>query len=367
MQAVHDLSLYQPDIFIPSFVDLLPSVLSSLLAATLPLRVQACHALGGFVHGLLSIPRSSIHTRVSETVASFLLAPSTPKKSGSESEITRTLRTLLGAQEATHPANGPVWALVVVGCFAILLGPRAYADQQIFRIFFAQCGQIMRHRRSTIRAMGCLLWRCLAWVYVQSPLPPDPTGPDEDEEEEVETLCHPDDGWPAQCRAEWWSLVQSVLEMRTGVSTIACLLSAPSQDGSGEFVHSILHLLGNMVRKGGMLCGEAVHVVQKLVSAEPPAVQWEVSDPTAILPAAFLDAYPGPLSADFQNISFAVKPILDGCVTVDCVRPLTTGELAHDAVFKGLVALWREGLRAVIIEGDMDPPVCFVLSSTGVH
>ena len=292
-------------------------------------------------------------------VAEFLLAPSTPKKSGSESNITRTLRTLLGIQKPTHPANGPVWALVVVGCFAVLLGPRAYTDQQIYRIFHAQCNQIMHNQKSTIRAMGCLLWRCLAWVYVQPPLPPDPTETDEDEEE-VESLCHPDDGWSAKCRAEWWSLVQAVLEMRTGVSTIVCLLSAPHGD-PGESVHSILHILGNMVRKGGMVCGEAVQVVQRLVSTELPAAQWEDNNPTATLPTAFLDAYPGPLTVDFQNLPAVVKPILDVCTTVDSVRPLTSSELAHDAVFKGLVALWRDGLRAVIIEGDMDPPVCIFL------
>ena len=358
LQAVHDLCLYQPDIFVPAFVDLLPSVLCSLLAVTLPLRIQACHALGGFVNGLLSLPRSPVHTRVSETVAAFLLTPSTPKKSGSESEITRTLRTLLGIQEPAHPAQGPVWALVVIGCFAVLLGPRAYTDPQIHRIFHAQCNQIMRNKRSTIRAMGCLLWRCFAWVYVQPPLLPDPTETDEDEEEEVETLCHPDDGWAEKCRAEWWSLVQAVLEMRTGVSTIFCLLSVPS-DASGELVRSVLHILGNMVRKGGMVCGEAVQVVQRLVSTDLPAAQWEDNDPTASLPTAFLDGYPGPLSADFKNLTVAVKPILDDCTTVESVRPLTSGELAHDAVFKGLVALWRDGLRAVIIETDMEPPVCF--------
>jgi len=313
--------------------------------------------MGGFVNGLLSLPRSSMHTRISEMVAAFLLAPSTPKKSGSESDITRTLRTVLGIQEPAHPAQGPVWALVVIGCFAVLLGPRAYTDPHIYRIFRAHCEHIMRNKRSTIRAMGCLLWRCLAWVYVQPPLLPDPTETDEDEEEEVETLCHPDDGWAERCRAEWWSLVQTVLEMRTGVSTIFCLLSVPS-DGSGELVRSVLHILGNMVRKGGMVCGEAVQVVQRLVSTDLPATQWEDNDPTATLPTAFLDAYPGPLSADFQSLSAAVKPILDDCTTVDSVRPLTSAELAHDAVFKGLVALWRDGLRAVIIETDMDPPVC---------
>ena len=337
-------------------MDLLPSVLRSLLAVTLPLRIQACHALGGFVNGLLTLPRSVLHTRVSETVAAFLLTPTTPKKSGSESDITRTLRTLLGIQEPLHPAHGPVWALAVVGCFVVLLGPRAYADQQIYRIFHAQCNQVMRHKKSAIRAMGCLLWRCFAWVYVQPPLIPDPTETDEDEEEEVETLCNLDDGWSGKCRAEWWSLVRAVLDMRTGVSTIICLLSSTHYD-SGELVHSVLQVLGSMVRRGGDVCGEAVQIVQRLVSTELPAAQWEDNDPRATLPAAFLDGYPGPLSADFQNLSAAVKPILDDCVGLDSVRPLTSGELAHDAVFKGLVALWRDGLRAVIIGTNMDPPV----------
>ena len=203
--------------------------------------------------------------------------------------------------------------------------------------------------------MGCLLWRCFAWVYIQPPLIPDPTEMDEDEEEEVETLCHPDDGWSVKCRAEWWLLVRAVLDMKTGVSTIVCLLSSTHHD-SGELVHSVLQILGSMVRKGGEVCGEAVQIVQKLVSTELPAAQWEDSDPAATLPTAFLDAYPGPLNADFQNLSVAVKPILDSCVGLDSVRPLTSGELAHDTVFKGLVSLWRDGLRAVIIGSDMDPP-----------
>jgi hypothetical protein len=53
-----------------------------------------------------------------------------------------------------------------------------------------------------------------------------------------------------------------------------------------------------------------------------------------------------------------MKPIPDDCVDLDIVRPLTSGELAHDTVFKGLVALWRDGLEVLIIGIDMDPPVC---------
>lgn len=63
-QAVHDLSLHQPTTFIPAFVELLPSILANLLAPTLALRTQACHALGGFVLGSVSLPPSSVHVRI---------------------------------------------------------------------------------------------------------------------------------------------------------------------------------------------------------------------------------------------------------------------------------------------------------------
>ena len=72
MKAIHDLCIHEPTLFVPAFVPLIPSILSKLLANTLTLRTQACHALGGFVLGLTSIPLSTIHTQVSRAVAAYI-------------------------------------------------------------------------------------------------------------------------------------------------------------------------------------------------------------------------------------------------------------------------------------------------------
>ncbi|KAJ3001418.1 hypothetical protein NUW54_g6434 [Trametes sanguinea] len=72
LKAIHDLSLYQPSIFVPAFAPLVPAVLSNLLAPSLALRNQACHALGGLALAAASLPPSEAHTRISIAVASRL-------------------------------------------------------------------------------------------------------------------------------------------------------------------------------------------------------------------------------------------------------------------------------------------------------
>ncbi|KAG1768267.1 hypothetical protein EV702DRAFT_1203355 [Suillus placidus] len=94
LKAIYDLAVYQPSTFVPAFTELLPSILANLLAPTLLLRTQACHALG---------------------VAAFLTttqrSPSphkTPTKPSLDPIIVRTLRTTLNALEPQHAAQGPV-------------------------------------------------------------------------------------------------------------------------------------------------------------------------------------------------------------------------------------------------------------------
>ena len=52
VQAIHDLSMHSPSVFVPAFAELLPSILTSLThAPTLALRAMAAHALGGLALG----------------------------------------------------------------------------------------------------------------------------------------------------------------------------------------------------------------------------------------------------------------------------------------------------------------------------
>ena len=184
VQAVHDLSLHQPEIFVPAFTDLLPSVFACVIGSTLTLRVQACHALGGFAYAATTIPRDQIHTRISTAAADFFTdgltsvpSASPEKKSPSKSAskdplLIRALRTTLVATDPQHPAQGPVWALCVLANLIILIGPALYTSPRLERTIRAMLAVAMRTKRGSVRALLCLVSRCLTWVYFQPPLPP---------------------------------------------------------------------------------------------------------------------------------------------------------------------------------------------------
>ncbi|KAI6039360.1 hypothetical protein EDC04DRAFT_2603224 [Pisolithus marmoratus] len=113
----HDLSLYQPSTFAPALIELLPSILSNLLAPILILRTQACHALGGcYILDNIDFLPSMYNTLRSKPL------------------IIRTLRSTLSAADPTHVAHGPMWVLSVLASFIVLLGPKVCADVKLTRV-----------------------------------------------------------------------------------------------------------------------------------------------------------------------------------------------------------------------------------------
>lgn len=311
--------------------------------------------------GLTSLPRSYLHTRISNAVALYLLMPpNTPSKTTTqESTIVRTLRTLLNNQEPAHPAQGPVWALSVIACLLVLLGPTAYIDSQLSRTFTAHCSLAMRHKKSSVRGLGCLLWRCITWVYFQPPL----LTSDPDDEDEDVTPCSSQalDSPSDNRRASWWKLVSGVIDMGAGISTIIGLLAESQASSCSEGLVPLVKILVLMVKKGGPTCVDALQIVKKLIpdissedsqEAEVEEIGW-----AELIPKGLFTSFPGLLSIEFKSLSSVVKPIFEDCPGLDDIRCLTREELVEDGVFKGLVRVWRESLRAMEIEGRSNPPV----------
>lgn len=349
----------------PTFTDLLPSILANLLAPTLPLRVQACHALGGFVTGLTSLPRSYLHTRISNAVSLYLLMPpNTPTKTGTqESTIVRTLRTLLNNQEPAHAAQGPVWALGVIACLLVLLGPAAYTDSQLSRMFTAHCSLAMRHKKSSIRALGCLTWRCITWTYFQPPLLT--SDPDDEEDEETPVSTPVPDSPSENRRASWWKLVSGVIDMGAGISTIIGLLAESRATSCSEGLVPLVKILLSMVKKGGPSCVDALQIVKKLIpdvsSDDLDELEVEEAGWADLIPKGLFTSFTGLMTVEFKNLSSVVKPIFEECPAVEDIRCLTRDELVEDGVFKGLLRVWRESLRAMEIEGRSNPPVGVII------
>ncbi|KAG2155943.1 uncharacterized protein EDB93DRAFT_1128917 [Suillus bovinus] len=349
LKAIHDLSMYQPSTFVPAFTELLPSILANLLAPTLLLRTQACHALGGFVLACVSIPQSSLHVRISKAVATFLTttqrSPSprkTPTKPSSDPIIVRTLRTTLNALEPQHAAQGPVWALSVIASFIVLLGPAVYLDVRLTRIISALLQLAVRNKKSSVRGLACVTWRCVAWSYFRPP--PSSASNDKDDVQEVNEDVE-------LLRENYWKLLKSITDMGAGVSTVAALLGDDS--GDEDRLRKTLTLVKAMIKKGGQTCGDGMEIARILVSFENVGENWAMNK---LLPHSLFSSNPGLLTAEYKTLASAVRPILEECPQMSDVRSLTRDELSCSWVFDDLIEIWRSGLGCLELPEDSGTP-----------
>ncbi|KII86652.1 hypothetical protein PLICRDRAFT_699960 [Plicaturopsis crispa FD-325 SS-3] len=336
LKAIHDLSMSQPQVFVEPFTQLLPSVLANLLAPALPIRAQAAHALGGFVLGMTSSPPCLLRTRISNIVATFI---TTANKSSTSPDplIVRTLRTVINAHEPQHSAQGPVWALSVLASFIVLLGPALCTEVRLTRTISALLSLGMRHKKSAVRALGCLVWRTAVWVYLQPPLLP------EDSEDEAETRRPSEDARPGLAREAWWKLVRSVVDMGTGVSTVVALLGETT--ASDENLRRMLDLVVSMIKRGGTACEEAMAMVRAFLSSNSnEALDWSESK---LLPESLFSSSPGLLTVEYKSLVAVVRPIFNDSPSLEDVRPLTREELAKGWIFDSLLDIWREGIACV--------------------
>ncbi|KAG2037799.1 hypothetical protein BDR03DRAFT_896321 [Suillus americanus] len=350
LKAIHDLSMYQPSTFVPAFTELLPSILTNLLAPTLLLRTQACHALGGFALACVSIPQSSLHVRISKAVAAFLTTTQrsssprkTPTKPSLDPIIVRTLRTTLNALEPQHAAQGPVWALSVIASFIVLLGPAVYLDVRLTRIISALLQLAVRNKKSSVRGLACVTWRCVAWSYFR---PPPSTGSnDKDDVQDV------NDKDVELLRENYWKLLKSITDMGAGVSTVAALLGDDSEDE--DRLRKTLTLVKAMIKKGGQTCGDGMEIARILVSFENTGENWTMNK---LLPHSLFSSNPGLLTAEYKTLASAVRPILEECPQMSDIRSLTRDELSCSWVFDDLIHIWRSGLGCLELPEDSGTP-----------
>jgi hypothetical protein len=373
VQAIHNLSIHEPSIFVPAFTELLPSLLDNLLAPRLALRAQACHALGGLALGASQIPLSHTHTRLSEIVNAVLtdtsssspVSPPRTPSGKSDSMLVKTLRTTLATHDPSCAAQGPVWALCTLGALIVLLGPALVTSTKLTNVVKAFLALSVRHRKSSVRALACVIWRPLAWAYFRPPLLRKcDEGEDEVEEQdwEDERMTKRAAWTPAEDRRrdDFWKVVTTMVDMGAGVGTVGALLAHKSDDVRS--VSRAITLLEAMVKRGGNMCHDAVQTLCRLVSAPAPAARADEEgdsdwDWTKLLPSGLFSADPGLLTVDFGSLSEEVRQVLKQTATVADVRALSAAELWMTGVMDGLIKVWRIALTQVCLSWDAELPV----------
>lgn len=306
--------------------------------------------------GCINLPSSPVHVRISNIVSTFLTTSpaSSPRRSPAkpvaEPSIIRTLRTTLNTVDPHHVAQGPVWALSVLASLIVLLGPLVCTDVRLTRIVSALLSLAMRNKKSSVRALASLLWRCVAWAYIQPPLelyPEDGEGHEVVGGEQDTVLA----------RESFWKIVKSVVDMGTGVSTVAALLGDDWDDE--DRLRKALRLVKAMLNKGGQTTLDAIDIAKILVSCENNGKSWSSNN---LLPHSLFSSNPGLLTADYKSLSTAVKPIFDECPQLKDIRPLTRDQLSKDWVFNELIEIWRATLGCLEIPDNCSLPVSLTMT-----
>ena len=183
----------------------------------------------------------------------------------------------------------------------------------------------------------------MAWAWFQRPFP-------KDKDEENEMVVDEGDGEKKQSiRDTYWRVVKSVVDIGSGVATIAALLnddSGSSADDEDDNLRRVMQVMRCMIKKGGQTCGDAMEILKIFVSStpsspSPPSSEWNTNK---LLPPSLFNALPGLLSAEYKSLVSAVRPIFEQCPQLEDVRPLAREVLAKEWVFDELVDIWRKGL-----------------------
>lgn len=336
-------------------------MLANLLAPTLALRTQACHALGGFAIASTAIPLSTVHTKIASTVSAFLTtATSSPNKSAKspvkpiDAAIVRTLRTTMNNNEPIHVASGPVWSISVCASLVVLLGARLSTDPKATRTLDTLLNLGLRHEKSLVRALTCTVWRSIAWAYFQPALPIE-----DDEESEVDEESYMQQ---KQSRLAHCKVMMSVVDYQAGVSTIAALLGDETSVGD-EPLQLSLNILQLMTLKAGNTCRDAIEALQQMASGAENAEPWNIK---LLLPPKLFSANPGLLTADSKNLSKPVREVFDQLAMVNDIRSLTKEEMTKDWVLRGMMVAWRTALGCLEMEDSAELPVSLFILHTDI-
>lgn len=252
--------------------------------------------------------------------------------------------------EPEQPAQGPVWALCVLASFVVLLNNRLCTNLQANRTLCDLLSQGLRHKKSSVRALTCLAWRCLSWAYLQPPLPVDT-----EEESEVDEEIKDQTGRTkrAQC-----TVMLSVLECQTGIVNIAALLGDPTSRNTEEPLLLSLELLKSMAAKSGHLCYDATQTMMQMVSSlhgeQDEQDSWNHN---LLLPKSLFSTSNSLFTTEYKNLTQAIRPLFENLASVGDVRPLTREELTRDWVLVGLMTAWKSALGHLELSDEADLPV----------
>lgn len=350
-QAIHDLCVNQPLVFVPIFSDILSCILDVLLSPTPSIRVQAANALGGFVRGLTeSGLYSELSEEISSAVVDFFLRRDLPID-GPRTTIQRTLQTTLKITYPTHHAQGPYWGVCVLASLIVLLGPALFTNFNVVKDLHALLRIGFFADKRMVRAFTQMLWSPLVWVWRKY---------HEASEESSTSQLE---------RKKTTDYFEKILVLPAcepiGVVLLCALMGRQDVECPTEDVAFTLLTLRQAAKHGGDSTQRSLEVLDRLVNGTDAKAaydkRWEEDFDSRLLCKDLFSTAPGILTAEMNQLAGPIEHIMIQQPIVDDVRPFTTEEKCQPSIWNRTREIWFVMLEQVQLGEDDALPVCSVL------
>lgn len=327
--------------------------MESLLAPLPGLRVQAAHAVGGFVIGITSSEQDfdHVHTLISPTVVDFFLRKNPLTEE--QNTIFRVLRATLCNEEPTHHATGPFWALSVMTSFIILIGRSIMTDMVISVKIrsLIDCG--MRSKKRPIRTLTAALWGPLIWVWHKWQC-------------DIEKLEEEEDGGETHSKkleavARYSQLLMIISHHRIGVAYIGALLGNSHKSCSTHALFTALSVLRAAGNCGEDATKRTLEVLDRLLNGQEDSdfsTKWDKAFYNRLIPTRLLSVSPGLLTTDFTLLVSPLEHIAKQFPGMEDIRPFSPEE-KRMTVWARIKDVWLICLESLEIADGESIPVSF--------
>ncbi|KZV82849.1 hypothetical protein EXIGLDRAFT_843382 [Exidia glandulosa HHB12029] len=335
LKAVAEHLHSEPAEFLDSFVDLLPSILQSILSPNASIRTQCVHAFGAFVMAKTCInvdePGNAKYRDtfaiISQQVGKYIEGMFAERKDTKPlDKLSTALKITLSSEEIDNKVTGPIWGACTFATLVVLSGGQLFRRQSSLKMTLEWMPYLTKHKLPHMKAIGRLVWRCLVWCFVELQRAADAL---EDGTEKRNQL--------ASCDAAW-KIVRQVVDGTVGLATVVAVLC----DRSTRGVRRALEVVQNMLAGSSKSHQFATEILQQLTAGATDRKakrECGLNPENALLYAGLFDG--NLMNFDQAALAATLQKVVK-LVNVSAVRALTDAEV-HTA-WNNLCNLWKKAL-----------------------
>lgn len=292
----------------------------------------------------------------------------------------------MGASDATHVAQSPIWGISVISNLILLLGSKMYTEKKACTTLLNVLKMGAKVKKASVKQLFTISWRCLLWAWFQ---PDYETVADSDDGEDEKSEEEEDGGSSydrkmqreenkAKTREAYFNLLHEVLDWQTGLHAVIALLTFPppstanatSEDGLKRAL-AIMHTMVNPA--AGWTSDSASDALQALKnmlfpSSTPSGSSSLTPSTRDILPVGLFSSHPttGLLATDVSlagavagSVTSAVRTLYEQLAVTMRLERITMVApelLRRDWVWLRMCRVWRIMLGSLDIEERDDIP-----------